>query len=231
MNLENIKLVITDMDGTLLNSNHAVSSKFLKQFKQLQSHNILFVAASGRPYYSIIKKLDSIKNDIIVVAENGGIIADNTKVLASKNIDSSKIKSIDNIINKIEDIIIIYCTKDIAYIKDTTPENIIIVKEYYSNYKLINSISEIKDNVVKIALYHPKSSENFIYPFVKRFNDNNKVIISSPNWIDISEQGINKGNALNILLKNYNIKIISWINYFVFLINLPFTTFIISPSN
>ena len=206
MNLENIKLVVTDMDGTLLNSNHEVSSKFLKQFKQLQSHNILFVAASGRPYYSIIKKLDSIKNDIIVVAENGGIIADNTRILASKNIDSSKIKSIDNIINKIEDIIIIYCTKDIAYIKDTTPKNIIIVKEYYSNYKLINSISEIKDNVVKIALYHPKSSESFIYPFVKRFNDNNKVIISSPNWIDISEQGINKGNALNILLKNYNIK-------------------------
>ena len=206
MNLENIKLVITDMDGTLLNSKHQVSSKFLKQYKQLQSHNILFVAASGRPYYSIIEKLDSIKNDIIVVAENGGIIVDNTKVLASKSIDKSKIKTIDNIINELEGIITIYCTKDLAYIKETTQENINIVKEYYSNYQLINSISEIKDKVVKIALYHPKSSEICIYPFVKRFNDKNKVIISSPNWIDISEKGINKGNALNLLQQKYNVK-------------------------
>ena len=206
MNLENIKLVITDMDGTLLNSKHEVSGKFLNQFKQLQYHNIMFVAASGRPYYSIVEKLNSIKNDIIIVAENGGIIVDNTKVLASKSIANSKIKSIDNIIDTIEDIITIYCTKDLAYIKDTSPENITIVKEYYSNYRLIKSISEIKDNVVKIALYHSKSSESFIYPFVKRFNDNNKVIISSPNWVDISEKGINKGNALNIILENYNIK-------------------------
>ena len=206
MNLENIKLVITDMDGTLLNSKHEVSSKFLNQFKLLQSHNILFVAASGRPYYSIIAKLYSIKNDIIVVAENGGIIADNTKVLASKSIGKSKIKSIDNIINALEGTITIYCTKDLAYIKETTKENINIVKEYYSNYLLIKSVSEIKDNVVKIALYHPKSSEHFIYPFVKRFNAKNKVIISSPNWVDISEKGINKGNALKLLQQKYNIK-------------------------
>ena len=77
MNLEHIKLVITDMDGTLLNSKHEVSDRFLKQFEILKSHNILFSAASGRPYYSIIDKLNSIKNDILVVAENGGIIADN----------------------------------------------------------------------------------------------------------------------------------------------------------
>ena len=99
---------------------------------------------------SIVEKLNSIKNDIIIVAENGGIIVDNTKVLASKSIANSKIKSIDNIIDTIEDIITIYCTKDLAYIKDTSPENITIVKEYYSNYRLIKSISEIKDNVVII---------------------------------------------------------------------------------
>lgn len=207
MNLKHIKLVITDMDGTLLNSRHEVSNRFLKQFEILKSHNILFTAASGRPYYSIIDKLKSIKNDIIVVAENGGIIADNVQLLASKSMDSSKLKTIESSVNKIKDIIIIYCTKDIAYIKHTSQDNINIVKEYYSKYKLINSISEIKDKVVKIALYHHISSEKHIYPFVKNFNSDSKVIISSPNWIDISEKGINKGNALNFLQKKYNIKV------------------------
>lgn len=206
MNLEHIKLVITDMDGTLLNSKHEVSSKFLKQFKSLQALNIHFVAASGRPYYSIIDKLKAIKNDIIIVSENGGIVANNNSVLATKSMEKSKLKSIDNTIETIENIITIYCTKDLAYIKRTSEENITIVREYYSNYRLIDSISEIKADVVKVALYHPKSSEQFIYPCVKDFNTNCKVIISSPNWVDISEKSINKGNALKLIQEKYNIQ-------------------------
>lgn len=205
MNLENIKLVITDMDGTLLNSKHEVSSKFIQQFNQLQSLNILFVAASGRPYYSIIDKLKTIKNNIIVVAENGGIIADNTQVLDSKSMNNNQLFDIDNSIENIEDIVVIYCSKDKAYIKNTSIENLNIVKEYYSSYQLISSVSEIDNDIVKIALYHPLSSETYIFPFVEKFNRDNKVIISSPNWVDISAKGINKGNALRFLLNKFSI--------------------------
>ena len=35
MNLKDIKLVISDMDGTLLNSKHEVSQEFFNLFKQL----------------------------------------------------------------------------------------------------------------------------------------------------------------------------------------------------
>lgn len=206
MNLEHIKLVITDMDGTLLNSNHKVSSKFLNQFENLKQFDILFVAASGRPYYSISDKLYEIKDNIVIVAENGGIIADSNNVIDSKNMSRNTVLLIEKTIEKISDIITIYCTKDIAYIIETSEENINIVKEYYSNYKLIKSASEIKDKVVKIALYHPISSEKYIYNYVKQFNKETKVIISSPNWIDISEKAINKGNALKLIQNRYNIK-------------------------
>src|SRR6056300_309890 len=83
MNLSQIKLIATDMDGTLLNSKHEVSNLFFELFKEIKKHNILFVAASGRTYYSIIEKLNSIKNEIIIVAENGGIVVDNDTVLLS----------------------------------------------------------------------------------------------------------------------------------------------------
>ena len=59
--MKDIKLVVTDMDGTLLNSKHEVSTRFFQAFEQLKEQNIRFVAASGRPYYSIVGKLDSIK--------------------------------------------------------------------------------------------------------------------------------------------------------------------------
>ncbi|NNK83259.1 MAG: HAD family phosphatase [Flavobacteriaceae bacterium] len=205
MNLENIKLVITDMDGTLLNSKHEVSSKFLNQFKKLQQLGVLFVVASGRPFYSIKDKLNTIKKDIIIVAENGGIVADSSKILASKSMSMDVVKAIAHAIDTFQDIITIYCTKNKAYIKQTSEENINQVKEFYSNYELINSASEINNEVVKIALYHERSSETYIYPYVKKFNTENKVIISSPNWVDISVEGINKGNALRLIQEKYSI--------------------------
>ncbi|WP_373518659.1 HAD family hydrolase, partial [Pricia sp.] len=68
MDLSRIKMVVTDMDGTLLNSDHEVSDRFLEIFQKLKERDILFVAASGRQYQSIVDKLASIKNDITVIA-------------------------------------------------------------------------------------------------------------------------------------------------------------------
>ncbi|HCQ77922.1 MAG TPA: Cof-type HAD-IIB family hydrolase, partial [Leeuwenhoekiella sp.] len=64
MDLTQVKLVVSDMDGTLLNDEGKVSPKFFDLFKQLQKHDVQFIAASGRQYYSIIHKLDAIKDEI-----------------------------------------------------------------------------------------------------------------------------------------------------------------------
>ena len=72
MDLSRVKLVVSDMDGTLLNEKNEVSTRFFEQFKELQKRNIHFAAASGRQYQSILSKLDCIKNDISIIGENGG---------------------------------------------------------------------------------------------------------------------------------------------------------------
>ena len=83
MDFSKVKMVVTDMDGTLLNSNHEVSNRFFELFEELKKRNILFVAASGRQYNSILDKLHSIKDDIIIVAENGGYIVRQDEELLS----------------------------------------------------------------------------------------------------------------------------------------------------
>ena len=65
MDLSNVKLIVSDMDGTLLNAKEEVSPLFLKQFERLKALNIHFVAASGRQYNSIAQKLQSIKDQIL----------------------------------------------------------------------------------------------------------------------------------------------------------------------
>ncbi|NRD22386.1 HAD family hydrolase [Winogradskyella litoriviva] len=203
--MNTIKMVVTDMDGTLLNSNHNVSNRFFNVFKELKQNNILFVAASGRPYYSIVEKLHTIKDDIIIVAENGGLIIQNEAVLLSNSLDSEKLDELYNLVTPIENTYPIFCTRHKAYIKRAPNKIVTILAEYYSNYSLIDSINEIEDDVIKIALYHSINSEEHIYPHLKHLKPKLSVVVSGNHWVDISEAINNKGNAITILQKHHNI--------------------------
>ena len=207
MNLSQIKLVVTDMDGTLLNSNHQVSGLFFELFKELKKHNILFVAASGRPYYSIIEKLGSIKDDIIVVAENGGLVIRKDELLLSTPIKRDGFSEIESLIDFSNDIHPIFCTKLKAYFSDSSSSNnhINSLKEFYPKFSIIKSINEVKEDIIKIALYHSEDSEKYIYPHFKHLEPNYKVKISGKHWVDLSDDLANKGHAIALLQKKFNI--------------------------
>ena len=205
MDLSNIKLIATDMDGTLLNSNHEVSALFLELFKQIKKHNILFVAASGRPFYSITEKLNSIKKDIIIVAENGGIVVKNESVLLSTPLKRENLYKIESLINSQNHIHPIFCTKSKAYFKHSSNSHIKLLTEYYPNFTLIDGIDDIEEDIIKIALYDSINSEKHIYPLFKQFENEFKIKISGKNWVDISDELANKGHALELLQNTYNI--------------------------
>lgn len=205
MNLSGIKLVVSDMDGTLLNSNHEVSSLFFELFKELKKHHIIFVAASGRPYYSITEKLNSIKDDIIIVAENGGIIIKQKEILLSTPIKNEYLSQVELLINANNHIHPVFCTKFKAYFKSASNEYIKLLSEYYPTFTVIDSIDEVEEDIIKIALYHDIDSEKYIYPHFKHLEPDYKVKISGKHWVDLSDDLANKGHAIELLQKTYNI--------------------------
>lgn len=205
MNLSQVKLVATDMDGTLLNAHHNISPLFFKLFKKLIKHDIIFVAASGRPYYGMIDKLKVIKDNIIIVAENGGLAVQDNDVFLSNPI---KEKNLNRIINKIGDISNahpVFCTRHKAYVMSKSERLLGLLSEYYNNYQIISTPNAIEEDVYKIALFHEESSEKHIYPHVKELESEFKVKLSATHWVDISENIANKGTAIEQIQHKYKI--------------------------
>ena len=66
-----IKLIATDLDGTLLDEKSEINPEFYKVFKKLRERGIMFSAASGRQYQNLIKKFEDIKDDMMFISENG----------------------------------------------------------------------------------------------------------------------------------------------------------------
>jgi len=207
MDLSKVKLVVSDMDGTLLNSKHEVSPLFFQLFDKLKEQNIHFCAASGRQYNSIISKLDAIKNEIFVISENGGLAKHKDKLLVLNVLSTEKIIKIITELRLVKGANIVLCGKDTALIESNNQEFINLFQEYYNDFKIVDDLVEAasKGDFLKIAVYHFKSSEKFIYPVIKGLGDDLLIKISGTNWLDISDKKANKGNALREVQQILNI--------------------------
>jgi len=202
-----VKLVVSDMDGTLLNSKHEVSNHFFKLFKKLQEKNIIFCAASGRQHNSIVERLKKIKDDIYVIAENGGVAKKGEEVLLSNFLSKNKALKFIPILRNIKGANIVLCCDNAAYIESRDDNFINLFQEYYTSFQQVDDLEEIAKTtpIFKIAVYHFDSSEVYIYPQIQHLKNEALLKVSGQNWLDISDKKANKGNALKYLQQLLNI--------------------------
>jgi len=194
------------MDGTLLNSKSEVSAQFFELYGQLKKHNIKFIAASGRQYFSIVDRFKSIKDEITIVAENGAFAMHGDKELFTIELPSEHILKSIHVLRNTAHAYIVLCGKKSAYIETKDEAFISMLKNYYSEYAIVDDLTKVEDDTFfKIAAFHFESSETYIYPAVKHLDKELQVIVSGAHWLDISHCNANKGYALNILQHDLNI--------------------------
>jgi Cof subfamily protein (haloacid dehalogenase superfamily) len=197
MNFSNIKLVVSDMDGTLLNSQHEVSTRFLKQFQQLKARGIHFVAASGRQFQSITHKLSSIQDDISVIAENGALMQHNGNTQVLLQLSSSDVNTCIALLRQVKGCYPVLCGRKAAYIESKDDAFISEFQNYYSAIQRVSDLTQVKDdNFLKIAVFHFESTEDYVYPHLDPILDQFQVIVSGQHWLDISHKEANKAFAL-----------------------------------
>ena len=206
MDLSKVKMVVTDMDGTLLNANSEVSDQFFELYKGLRAHQIHFVAASGRQYSSIEDKLNAISEEITIVAENGSFIKQGNTELGSVLLSREHIKLLIPIVRKVEGLYTVLCGKKSAYIEQNDLKFKTILKEYYTKFNVVDDLMLLpEDDFFKVAIYHFESSESYIYPVVKHLEDILQIKVSGSNWVDIADLTANKGQAIKLLQEKLGI--------------------------
>ena len=205
MDLSNIKMVVTDMDGTLLNSKHQISPRFFELYRELQKRNIQFVAASGRQFHSMVDKLGAIGDEIIIIAENGALVRKQGRVIRSTPIEGKEVHRILKLVDPLENVHSVLCCQDNAFVSSRSPEFLETLKEYYSEFEIVEDQGQVDEEVLKIAIYHFESSEKYIYPAVRHLEGEMQVKVSGAHWVDVSDLRAHKGHALKKVMEHFNI--------------------------
>jgi Cof subfamily protein (haloacid dehalogenase superfamily) len=95
MSKKKIKVVISDLDGTLLNSDHIISAYTKSVFKELHEQNYLIIVATGRHHMDAMAIISSLELPVYLVTSNGARIHSPKKeLLYSFNLKGDAVKSI-----------------------------------------------------------------------------------------------------------------------------------------
>lgn len=206
MDLSKVKLVAADMDGTLLNSKHELSPDFWPVFEQMKSKGLLFAAASGRQFFNIKNKFETIKDDVIFIAENGSYVVYKEKELLVQAMEPAIVKELILQARKIPDVYTILCGKKRAYVESDAPAFMENLKMYYDRYVVVEDLTKVEDDeFLKIALCDLAGSEANSYQLFKQQQDKLQVKISGFIWLDLSHKLANKGRAINVVQNKFGI--------------------------
>ena len=191
-----IKLIASDMDGTLLNDKNEIHEEFYKVFQELKKQNIIFAAASGRQYYNLAKRFEKIKDDMMFIAENGTFVVYKGEELVVNPLDINLAREIIKVVRNIDNAYAILCGKNSAYIESNDERIIEQTEKYYARYEIVDDLTKVEDEVLKVAICDFDGAEHNSNRYFDDFRDKTQVAVSGHLWLDIMAKGINKGVAI-----------------------------------
>lgn len=201
-----IKLVITDMDGTFLNSKGDFNRTLYKETKKIMKEkNVYFAPCTGKQcerIEAIFGEEDT--KDLWILGDSATRIKHNGNYVYESLLPNSLGKELIQALEKIAtDYTIIACTPKAAIVKDTTPKNIVdnVVRRSYHNVDFVENYNEITSDFVKITIFDTLERSFETKDKLENFFDRAYIVASEPKWIDISNYGVHKGTTVEKLQK------------------------------
>jgi len=199
MALHSVRLFVTDVDGTLLNSEKQLTGATCDAIRALERKQIQLSLVSHRPLQGLKGVLDALDLRCICVALNGGLIADREfRAISEKHLRPTIVQEIVGIIEHHHLDPWIY-TRDEWYVPRLTGAHVQRESEIVDMAPIIfESLGEISGPVIKIAAVNDSDSEIQACEDRLRSQLENHLTISRPaaNHLDITHREANKGTAV-----------------------------------
>lgn len=198
-----IKLVVSDIDGTLLpEGTIELNPEFFKAVRELKKKGILFVAASGRPYASMRKVFAPVADDIIFIAENGSIVMRHEKIMSSNFIDPALAKEVVEYLRTLPECEVMLSVPERVYLETDNQRMFdLLIDGYHMEVEKADDLLPLCEHTNKLSGYREAGIAPLAAQILEHFSDRLNTMVAGERWIDLMNKTADKGNALAELQK------------------------------
>lgn len=231
-----IKAIVSDMDGTLLDSSDSLREELKEALLAYQAKGIKVILASGRSYMRMMpyaQELELAKNEGWLIEVNGLAIqnlSQGTREIFDR-MEKEDIAELFHFVKPMEaemhanfdDGLYYYIPESMIDVKRAARERLHVSEDYpwtggawewvgdlrkgYPNQIRIADVEAIQGACNKITFLHEaKANQKIFDALIEKFKDRYEIVRTCPRLIEISRKGITKGNALNQVMEHLGIK-------------------------
>lgn len=192
MNQPDIRMILCDVDGTLLGKGEQVISKdVFSAIQKAADKNIQFVIASGRCYPDLQKLFAPVLKSVYIVASDGALAVKNDGVLYSKVIVKQDAEKFISVAQSAGSTSSVLYSKDYIYCIGQKPDD--------ACYQSISKVGDACGNIYKVAFYG-------LSPFAKckvenfaKMSGRFSKVYEDALWTEFIATGTDKGVACEAL--------------------------------
>lgn len=201
-------MLVLDMDDTLLTDDHTISNENKVMLAKAQELGVYVILASGRPTpamlaYAIELQLDN----SYMISYNGAVITDlkTDKVIFEQTLTQEQIHELYDYSLKSNTHIITYV--DGKIVSETDSEYIEIEKNItgLAHNKVVSFKEEVQSSAVKCILLEKPSYLKEVEKDLKAAMPHLSVSMSKPFFLEVAQNGIDKGASIKFLAEKLNI--------------------------
>ncbi|MBR5521134.1 MAG: HAD family phosphatase [Oscillospiraceae bacterium] len=195
-----IKLIATDLDGTLINGiTRAIPQDLEEVWDRLNEKGIVLLAASGRDYNGAAQFFGPMAEKMMFICDNGANIYDKGRLLETHSISRENVHRLLDMIAKIDNADPMLCGMKGTYVTAGCPAFMKKMSKHYSPLTWVDNLYEIDDEIFKVSVYDATGDiKGHTYePLVQQTGDDFTIHMSANIWVDIMDTAADKGIALN----------------------------------
>ncbi|WP_300765840.1 Cof-type HAD-IIB family hydrolase [uncultured Bifidobacterium sp.] len=192
-----LKLVVADMDGTLLDVDGRVPESFWSVLDLMRRRGVCFVPASGRQYATLRAMFGAHNPGGSYIAENGNLVVADGSVVSVTGMDREDVRHMVDAGEEAcrsgrRDIAVVLCCPDCAYVSRDDPKVIEEASKYYANLRVVRDLASVRETVIKVAVVDFANAQDTADQVFAGFRGSHQVVVSGLHWVDIMDHETDK---------------------------------------
>lgn len=205
-----LRLVVSDMDGTLLDGEGRVPAGFAPMISALRAAGVVFAPASGRQLANLRAVLGPEVDDAPIIAENGTLVVQGQEEIHIDTLSSAQAAAAVTTVRDLRldghDVGAVLACSRCAYIERQDPAFLEQADRYYEALEVVDDLMERPlDDVLKVATFDFDDVENGSSQALAAAVPDAQTVVSGKHWTDLMPMAASKGRALAALQRRLGI--------------------------
>ncbi len=196
-----IKLIVSDMDGTLLDDEKQLPPDFFEVLNKLIERDIIFTVASGRTYSALDHLFpEPYRDKVAYICDNGACTVLNGKPVNVTPLDGETYRELLEACRDIGDLRVVVCAENGVYHINSGDRFYSEVGRFYKMHSAVDDLFAVNEMIYKVAVCDETGAMTHGKPALDRiFGTRLNVQVSGEVWMDVMASGVSKGSALKAL--------------------------------